>query len=239
MIDLHCHFLPGIDDGPESMEEAVRLAVHAVESGISRSVLTPHVHPGRYENHKLSIRTAFESYAEELEKRGIPLRLSFAAEVRVGPEIIPMIENEEIPFLGKLGDHDILLLEFPHGNVPLGSEKLVTWLLSRNIRPLIAHPERNKDILRNFERIIPFVRMGCLLQVTAGSVSGLFGMHARKAAVKLLEKGWVYALASDAHNLEHRPPEMEQGRIEAEKILGSQASRALVRENPATILGLN
>ncbi len=236
MIDLHCHLLPGIDDGPQTMEDALELARTAVENGVSRAVVTPHIHHGRYENDRSSINAAFDAFVEALRIREIPLRIGFAAEVRIGPEIMPMIEGDMIPFLGTLGGFRILLLEFPHSHIPMGSEKLVMWLLSRKIRPMIAHPERNKDVLRNFDRIAPFVGMGCFLQVTAGSVAGAFGPESRKAAIHLLEKEWVFALATDAHNLEHRPPELKPGRVAAEKVLGHDASWKLVRENPMSLI---
>ena len=236
MVDLHCHFLPGIDDGPASLEEAVALALAAVENGIGRVVVTPHIHCGRYENDLDSIRSVFETFSRELEVRGIPIRLDFAAEVRIGPEIIEMIESERLPFLGMLDGYRMLLLEFPHSHIPLGSEKMVNWLLLRKIRPVIAHPERNKDVVRSLSKIVPFIEMGCLLQVTAGSVAGNFGPFCQDICVKLLESGWVWALASDAHNLAHRPPELEAGRAAAEKVVGNAASWAMVHDNPASIL---
>lgn len=236
MVDLHCHFLPGIDDGPASLEEAVALARTAVENGIGRVVVTPHIHCGRYENDLDSIRPVFEMLSRELEIRGIPIRLDFAAEVRMGPEIIEMIESERLPFLGMLDGYRMLLLEFPHSHIPLGSEKMVNWLLLRKIRPVIAHPERNKDVMRSLSKIVPFIEMGCLLQVTAGSVAGNFGPFCQDICVKLLESEWVWALASDAHNLAYRPPELEAGRAAAEKVVGNAASWAMVHDNPASIL---
>lgn len=236
MVDLHCHFLPGIDDGPASLEDAVALARTAVENGIGRVVVTPHIHCGRYENDLDSIRSVFETFSRELEVRGIPIRLDFAAEVRMGPEIIEMIESGRLPFLGMLDGYRMLLLEFPHSHIPLGSEKMVNWLLLRKIRPVIAHPERNKDVMRSLSKIVPFIEMGCLLQVTAGSVAGNFGPFCQDICVKLLESGWVWTLASDAHNLAYRPPELEAGRAAAEKVVGNAASWAMVHDNPASIL---
>jgi protein-tyrosine phosphatase len=237
MIDLHCHFLPGIDDGPASLEEALALARCASESGTARVVLTPHIHCGRYENDLDSIRTVFERFSEALQERGIPLEVDFAAEVRMGPEIIEMVENEKIPFLGMLDGYRLLLIEMPHSHIPLGSEKMVNWLMVRKIRPVIAHPERNKEVMRDASKIAPFVQMGCLLQVTAGSASGSFGPHCRDACTRLFESGWVWAMASDAHNLAHRPPQLDSGRRAAEKVVGKDAAWAMVHDNPASILG--
>jgi len=237
MIDLHCHLLPGIDDGPETLDQAIALARHAVKSGITYAVVTPHVHVGRYKNDRPSIRGELVAFQAQLDRRNIPLRLGFGGEVRIGPEIMELVAENRIPFLGEKEGYKIILLEFPHGHVPVGSDKFATWLLKNKIRPLIAHPERNRQIMDDVNRLTPFVTMGCMLQVTAGSVAGLFGEHARRRAVDLLERGWVTILASDAHNLEHRPPELEPGRIAAAKVVGELESWKLVRETPLSILG--
>ena len=237
MIDLHCHLLPGIDDGPETLDQAIALAAHAVKSGITYAVVTPHVHIGRYENDLASIRRDLAAFQRELDSLKIPLRMGLGGEVRLGPEIIELVGENRIPFLGERDGYRIMLLEFPHGHIPVGSDKFVAWLLKNKIRPLIAHPERNREIMDDVNKLTPFVTMGCLLQLTAGSVAGHFGEHARQRAVDLLQRRWVTVLASDAHNMEHRPPELEPGRRAAELIIGEVESWKLVRETPLSILG--
>ena len=236
MIDLHCHLLPGIDDGPETLEEAIALAEHAVQSGILRAVVTPHVHVGRYSNDLASITAHLDRFRTELERRNIPLRLGLGGEVRLDEEIIPLVVEERTPFIGEHEGYRILLLELPHSHVPVGGEKLVGWLLKQKIRPMIAHPERNKDVHMDINKITPLVSMGCWLQLTAGSVTGNFGEPSRQRAVQLLERGWVTILASDAHNLEHRPPELEPGRRAAAMIVGEEESWKLVRDTPLAII---
>lgn len=237
MIDLHCHLLPGIDDGPESLDEAIALAAHAVKSGITYAVVTPHVHIGRYENDLPSIRRDLAKFQAELDSLKISLKLGLGGEVRLGAEIMDLIAESRIPFLGERDGYKILLLEFPHSHIPVGADKFVDWLLKNRIRPLIAHPERNRQIMDEVNKLTPFVTMGCMLQVTAGSVEGRFGEHARQRAVDLLRRGWVSVLASDAHNLEHRPPELEPGRKAAAEVVGELESWKLVRETPLSILG--
>ena len=235
MVDLHCHLLPGIDDGPETMEEAVAMARMAAENGIERAVLTPHLHPGRYENSLESISHAAAEFRDELERQAVPLAIGFAAEVRLSLEVLGLVENETMPYLGEREGFRVMLLEFPHSHIPVGADRMVEWLLERRVRPMIAHPERNKDVIRNLAKIAPYVEMGCLLQVTAGSVAGAFGAPAMQRAHELLERGWVTLLASDAHNLEVRRPDLEPGRAAAESIVGAQASWALVRETPRAL----
>ncbi|MEN3352801.1 MAG: protein-tyrosine phosphatase [Betaproteobacteria bacterium] len=235
MIDLHCHLLPAIDDGPATMDEALAMALAAHDAGIQKAILTPHLHLGRYENNLNSIGAAAHAFSAELKRREIPLEISYAAEVRICPELTELVENGAAPFVGELEGKKILLLEFPHSHIPTGSDKMVAWLLMHDVRPMIAHPERNKDVIRKFDKILPFVEMGCLLQVTAGSLAGRFGLPALQCAQALLERGLVQVLASDAHNLDVRRPELEMGRIAAERIIGVTASWALVCDTPHII----
>ena len=113
----------------------------------------------------------------------------------------------------------IMLLELPHSHVPPGSDRLVEWLIKNGVRPLIAHPERNKGIMANPKKIDVFRQLGCLFQVTAGSVAGNFGKLAQQCANLFLEQGLVTVLASDAHNIKYRPPKLNDGRDAAANIL--------------------
>ena len=236
MIDLHCHLLPGIDDGPETLEDALAMARIAVANGITESRVTPHLHVGRWENDLASIAAAVARYKEELKKAGIALQVSFAAEVRASYDIIPLIEDGRVPFLGTLEGYDVMLLELPHNEVPVGAEKLVSWLMGRRIRPMIAHPERNRDILRDAGKLLPFVREGCLVQLTADAVAGEFGEQAAKRSAEFLEQGWVSVLASDAHDTVSRPPRIAPGRDAAARIVGDEEARKLVEDHPRRIV---
>lgn len=236
MIDLHCHLLPGIDDGPQTLEQSLALARMATANGITHSVVTPHIHPGRYENSAASIHSDVQKFRDALEAAQIPLQLGFAGEVRLSIEILQMVEEQQIPFYGEVEGYKVFLLEFPHSHILPGSEKLVQWLLDRKIRPMIAHPERNKDIMRKFDKIQPFIEAGCLLQLTAGSVAGDFGEPAQQTARLLLETGKVTVLASDAHNEKFRPPRLDHGRKAAADIVGAALATMLVLDQPAKLV---
>ena len=235
MIDLHCHLLPGIDDGPKTLDAAIKLARHAVASGIVKSIVTPHIVPGQYDNSLPGIRKAVADFRAELAARHIPLQIGFAAEARIGPELLALVETGQLPTFGVVEGYKIALIEFPDSHILPGSDKLVAWLLSHKVRPLIAHPERNKEVMRDVETIAPFVQAGCLLQVTAGSLTGVFGPRCQARARELLERGWVTAIASDAHDSPARLPELEPGRAAAEDIVGEAESWRLVRDRPASI----
>lgn len=232
MIDLHCHLLPGIDDGPKTMDEAVSMAKYAVAHGIRRCVVTPHIHPGCYDNDILSIEPVYQAFREELENRGIPLQVGMAGEVRACGELPQMISQNQIPFIGKWDDKHVILLEFPHDHIPVGADKLVEWLLARKIIPLIAHPERNQAMMRQPGKITPFIRMGCLLQITASSVSGLFGTDSQQCALQLIKNNLVTIMASDAHNLHKRQPTMMAAVEILRPLIGEERTMNLVKTNP-------
>jgi protein-tyrosine phosphatase len=234
MIDLHSHLLPGIDDGAETMSQALEMAEHAVACGTTHMVCTPHLHPGRYDNTKASIAAAVAQFAKALEKAGIALQVSGAAEARFDSDLVNLAMTGRLPFLGEWNGRKVLLLEFPHSEIPLNADKLTGWMLKNNIQPLIAHPERNKGLMGpgNHKRIEPFLAQGCLLQVTAGAVAGHFGSAAQALAEHFLLEGQVTLLASDAHNMKNRPPNLLPGLEHAAELIGESAARLLVEDNP-------
>jgi len=237
MIDIHCHLLPAIDDGAQTMQQALDLAAHAVAHGITHMVFTPHIQPGTYDNQADSIRKVFELFTEAVQAEGLDLHMAMAAEVRICPEILPMIAAKQIPLLRSAEGKQTLLLEFPHSHILPGSDNMIAWLAKQGIACLIAHPERNKEVMGNIDKLHPFLNMGCKLQVTAASVAGQFGEQPRQVALELLQRGWVSLLASDAHSLHRRPPELEAGRKAAQQVVGLQAANDLVVAGPLAIVG--
>lgn len=237
MIDIHCHLLPGIDDGAGDMAQALALARLAVADGITHMVLTPHIQPGTYNNHRSSIAQVFDQFRAAIAEQGIALQLAMAAEVRICPEILPMIADGRIPFFIAPDGKQTMLLEFPHSHIPPGSDKMIYWLRGKGIRCLIAHPERNKELMRNVDKLLPFINMGCKLQVTAASIAGQFGEQPRVAALQLLKRGWIDLLATDAHNSNHRPPLLTAGAGAVARAVGEEMARTMVIEGPWSIVG--
>ncbi|MFV0277084.1 MAG: tyrosine-protein phosphatase [Parahaliea sp.] len=235
MIDLHCHILPGVDDGPDTLEQALELARIAVADGTTHVVATPHIHPGRWNNCRDSILGHVVAYQGELARHGISLQVGFSGEVRLSDNVIGLVAKGDIPFYGEVEGYRIMLLEFPHGHIIPGSEKLVAWLLKRGIRPLIAHPERNKQIMKEPASLLPFIELGCWLQVTAGAVTGGFGERAQAVAELLLQDDLVTVIASDGHNNRARPPKLRQCYQRVAASYGEARAQQLMVERPAAI----
>ena len=236
MIDLHCHLLHGIDDGPSTLDESLELCRLAVADGITRAIVTPHIHPGRWENNRTSIHAACNSLQQAIDEQDIPLRLGFAAEVRLTDRIPEQVARDDIPFYGEVDGYQVMLLEFPHGHVIPGSHKLAQWLLDRGIRPMIAHPERNRQIMRDISQLQPFIDAGCWLQVTAGSVTGHFGEQCQSVAHQLLANDTVMVLASDGHNAGARPPALRQAFDSIAGQYGGARARRLMLDTPVAIV---
>ena len=236
MIDLHCHLLPGIDDGPDTLEAALKLCRIAVEDGITHAVVTPHIHPGRWENNRESIQRKFQSLKVIVEHKGIPLRLGFAGEVRLSDQIMQQVGGSEIPFYGMVDGFRIMLLEFPHGHIIPGSVNLVEWLVRHKIRPLIAHPERNRQVMKDPAQLEPFINAGCWLQLTAGSVNGDFGSRAKKIARLLLQEDLVTVVASDGHNSRSRLPVLGKAYVSIAGEYGVERAVRLMQATPAHIV---
>ncbi len=132
--------------------------------------------------------------------------MSLGAEVRLHPDAFDLLAVGELPMIGALDGSRIVLLEFPDGQIPAGALTAIRYLSDRHVQVMIAHPERNKDVMRDPARIKPFVDAGCLLQVTAASVIGAIRPRALACAHQLLASGMVAVVATDAHNMAHRPP---------------------------------
>ncbi len=202
MIDLHCHVLPGIDDGPESIDGSVALARAAAAAGTRVLVATPHV-SWHYQNEAATIARLTDEVNERLSAEEIPLEVLTGAEIamtRVG-EIRP----SELELLS-LGGGPWVLLEPPFTPVATGLGGVIAALQSSGRRVLIAHPERCPAFHRAPATLESLVRQGALTSITAGSLVGRFGGQVRRFAHQLVADGLVHNVASDAHDAKKRPP---------------------------------
>ena len=228
MVDMHSHVLPGVDDGARTLTDALKLLQLAIRDGVMMQVLTPHVHPGRYRNTRASLEEKFGEFQDVVRSAGLPIDLHLAGEVRICPEVLEMVEEDRVPWLGEWGGHKTFLLEFPMNSLPPGTDDLVLRLRKLGTLPVIVHPERNLVFQKFPERLQPYIEMDCPLQITAGSLVGHFGRPAQKLARLLLHEDRVSAIASDCHNLKYRPPNLSKGVRAAAKQIGKQRAAELV-----------
>lgn len=237
MIDLHCHLLPGIDDGAATLDDSRALLQLIAADGIRQLVATPHIHPGVFDNTKAIIDSALQQVLSL--PQDLPLQIAVAAEVRLTEYILPAIEQQQLPFLGTYQGMQVLLLEFPHSHVPAGADKLVRWLIQRNVLPMIAHPERNRDVQANPAVLAPFRRMECLFQLTASSITGELGERHQQCANDLLKQRLFHVVASDTHSIQRRPPRMTLAKQRIAQLCDDDYAAALTLHNPAAIVAAN
>ena len=201
MIDIHCHILPSLDDGANDEKIALQMAKEAVNSGIQTVIATPHHKNRTYENDKATIQTQVTQFNQLLKKHDISLEVLPGQEVRVFGELLADYHKSEIQ---TLNDSKYLLLELPSDHVPQYTKQLIFDLQQAGLIPVIAHPERNRDLYTEPNRLYEFIRQGALAQVTAGSLTGVFGKEIQRVSQQMVEHNLVHFIASDAHNLKTR-----------------------------------
>lgn len=196
MIDLHSHILPGVDDGVGTLEESCEMARAAVADGVEVVAATPHV------------RDDYPTMAETMERLVAAVRTAIAEEgialdVRPGGEIaidrLSGLAREELRRFGLAGNAAYVLVEFPCYGWPLSLEADLFRVRTAGMTPVIAHPERNRDVQARPERLRALVDGGVLVQLTAASLDGRLGKRTLEAAHALLETGLAHMVASDAH----------------------------------------
>lgn len=234
MIDLHSHVLPGIDDGPDTLEGSLELARAAVAAGTRQLAATPHVNR-RYELYPEDIARALAGLRKQIAAAGIELELVAGAEISTGR--LPTLTREELDAL-RLGEGPYLLLEVPLGPGIGTLPSAVERLQRDGYGVLLAHPERSPGMQHDPGRLRRLVEGGALCSITAGSLAGQFGQIPRRFALSLLREGLVHDVASDAHDAQRRSPDMRAG-LEAAAIelpgLEEQIDW-LTRDAPAAIL---
>lgn len=233
MIDLHCHMLPGIDDGAPDLETALAMARMAAADGIGTAACTPHIYPGLYDNNGEGIRRAVAALQAELDSAGIGLKLTWGADAHVAPDLALKLHRGEVP---TLGGTRYFLLEPPHHVAPPRFDEFVFSLLAAGYVPLITHPERLTWIEGHYAMLCTLVDQGAWMQVTAGSLTGRFGDDARYWGERMLDEGRVHVLATDAHGIRRRPPLLAEGCAAAQRWVGTEEARHLVSTRPLGIL---
>jgi len=215
-IDTHCHLLPGVDDGAGTWDEAMAMARLAVADGISVAVVTPHQLGTNRQLDGPTIRAKTAHLQEFLNRGDVPLRVLPGAEVRVEPDLIENVRDGEVLTLADRGRY--VLLELPH-EVYLPLDEMLLDLRRAGLTGILAHVERNRGVLAQPAVVASLVDAGCLLQVTAGSITGSFGTDVQKLAWRLIERGQVHFVATDAHGAGTRRPQIA-GRVSEDRRAG-------------------
>ena len=233
MFDLHCHLLPGIDDGAVDLDMALAMARLAVDDGITTIACTPHIYPGMYDNDAAGIRAAVLALQSELDARGIALRLVEGADVHLDPGLVAGIRGGRIP---TLAGSRYLLLEPPHHVAPPRFEESVFDLMVEGFVPVITHPERLSWVEAHYDTFVRLAERGAWMQVTAGALTGRFGRRVGYWGERLVGEGHCMVLATDAHHPARRPPLLAEAREAAARLVGHEAAGHMVVTRPAGVI---
>ena len=233
MIDLHCHILPGIDDGAKTLDIALDMARIAVRDGISVTACTPHIYPGMYMNDGPGIAKHVASLQQALDEHGIDLRLVVGADVHLVPGLLDGLRSGAIP---TLHGSRYLLLEPSHTTPPPRFEDAVFDLIASGYTPVITHPERLTWVEHHYPLFLRLIQQGAWMQITAGALTGMFGTRARYWGERFLKEGHTHILATDAHSTGRRLPVLSEAAAIAERALGAAEAQNLVLHRPQAIL---
>ncbi len=233
MIDLHCHILPGIDDGAPDLSISLDMARASVADGVTDLACTPHILPGLYPNTGPQIRQATQQLQDALDQHDIPLRLVAGADNHIAPDFVAGLRSGHLLCLA---DSRYVLVEPPHHVVPPRLEETFFGLLTAGYIPILTHPERLSWIKSHYEVVARLGRMGVWMQITAGSLDGAFGKSARYWAERMLDEGRVHILATDAHDTKHRPPNLRHGHDLVAARVGEGEAEHLVATRPRGVL---
>jgi protein-tyrosine phosphatase len=233
MIDIHCHILPGLDDGAESLAVSIAMAEMAVADGVTHLVCTPHITPGVYHNTSDGIASQVAALQGELDLRGIPLRLAAGADIHISPTLVADLDAGIAP---TLAGSRAILFEPPHHVLPPRMDQAVARLIAAGYVPVITHPERLSWIESRYDVVVALSDMGAPLQLTAGSITGGFGKRPQYWAERILDEGRADVIASDAHNTRARSPRLSHARDRVAARLGEAEAENLVLWRPAALL---
>jgi protein-tyrosine phosphatase len=233
LIDLHCHLLPGVDDGSKNLAMSLDMARMACADGITTVVCTPHILPTVYDNAGPEIKAAVTLLQEALSLADIPLRLLSGADVHIVPDLLSGLNDGRIL---TLAGSRYLLLEPPHHVMPPQFDQCIFRLQSAGYVAILTHPERLSWIEPQYALIRRMVHKGLWIQLTAGSLTGRFGQGPRYWAERMLDEGLCHVMATDAHNTSTRPPHLARAQAIVEQRLGAAEAANIFRIRPRGVI---
>ena len=251
MIDLHVHILYGLDDGPETLEESLAMARMGYEDGTKTIVATPHTLNGLYRNERSNIvsrvqelndallrfgllNEGFQNSNSEIRNPKFEIKILPGSDVHLCEETLSEFDEGKVLTIGDGGK--FILIEFPSQTVPYQAEEILRQFLKRDVIPVISHPERNLELGRKTRRFSEMIRLGCLGQVTAGSLTGGFGPDLKRIAEQMVRERLIHLIASDAHSINGRPPILSDAVKAATRLVGEIEALKMVLDNPQAIL---
>ena len=232
MIDIHCHILPGIDDGAKTFEVSLEMARIAVEEGVETIVCTPHIMPGVFDNTPVDIRRRVGELSRDLADKGVVIDLLPGSDAHVRPDFVAALQRDEIQ---PIGTGRYVLFEPPHNVAPPRMDDTLFNIRAAGWHPILTHPERLAWIEDRYDLIPELVHAGVMMQITAASIIGVFGERIRSLSNRMLEDGLVHVVASDAHNTSRRSTRMRKAHERCVELMGPEEAENLFVVRPRNV----
>ena len=233
MIDIHCHLIPCIDDGSQSIEETIQMVQKADKIGYEGIFATPHYIESAHETQSDDIQEKVKQLNALLESKGINCKIYVGNEVYFTSEILELLQTSKVC---TLGGSKYVLVEFPLNGTALNMESVITNICQVGYVPVIAHPERYEFVHKDIKKLLPLIEEGALLQINVGSISGYYGNITRKTVIKLLKKNMVHLIGTDSHNSSSIYDIWEDSIKKIEKIVKKDRLQQMLIENSKSIL---
>ncbi len=229
MFEIHYHLLHGVDDGPRTLDDSLALAEASINEGVTHIVATPH------SNHEFTFRPDLnrERLAVLKERLAGRLTLGLGCDFHLSFENLEDLRRDQSKYT--INGKQYLLVEFSDSSIPVMTTDILYKLQLMGVIPIITHPERNPILASNLSRLTEWIRGGCLVQVTASSLTGRFGKRAKATSYELLQKNWVHFIASDAHSMEGRPPSLREAHQTLSAEFGKETADRLCIDNPGAV----
>jgi protein-tyrosine phosphatase len=226
MVDIHCHILHGLDDGPKTFDDSVQMAEMAIADGVTHVIATPHSNT-EYAFHAELIRERRDALQARVEGR---LQIATGCDFHLSYENLQDVQKNPTKY--SLNQKNYLLVEFADFAIPPNIDDTLHMLQLLGLQPIITHPERNGLIRHQPDKLWRWLRQGCLVQVTAQSLLGRFGGGTAKVLMEWLDKERIHFVASDAHSLQGRPLKLREAYQLVAKRRGEDVAQSLFYANP-------
>jgi protein-tyrosine phosphatase len=230
VIDIHCHILPEVDDGPKSWEVAEAMCRMAAQDGIEHMVATPHAND-RYHYDRVYLQQLLHTLQQRI---GPTPRLSLGCDFHLSFENMKIAL--ETPERYCIGRSHYLLVEFSNFSIPQQVDQWFAQMIEKGNTPIITHPERNPLLQKDPKRLVQWTELGCTVQVTASAFTEAWGERAGQIARLLIKQNAVHFLATDAHDIQRRVPLLSQARKVVAQEFGEELATALVEKNPTAVI---
>lgn len=234
MIDMHCHIIPGVDDGAETKQDVERLLRMEYKSGVRTIVLTPHYRKGLFEAPGKEVLKNARYVQKKAEQMGLDMQICLGCEYHANSGMLEDLKREE---RFRINGGKYVLVEFSHRH---SFQKIRNWiyeLINEGYYPIVAHVERYPQVAKEVEKVEDLIELGALIQMDAGALLGEQGFKIKQIAKRLLKKDCVHMIASDAHNVEQCRPNLDLCAKYVTKKFGKEKALELFVENPRLILG--